>query len=305
MRAIGMQRSGGALILMDVPRPGIDDDEVLVRVKAIGVGSHDRWFMPENAVFPYPIGIEAAGVVEETGGAVTGFQPGDEVMFTSSMQPKGGVWAEYASVAERALLRIPAGLGFIKAAALPVAGTTAAESLALLDLDPDDTVFMAGASGAIGTITIQLAKRLGCRVAASASSRNHDYMRSLGVDKSVDYHDSDWTDQIRTWIPGGVDAALAIQPGTGADCLRVVRDGGKVVTVSGDQVSAERGVVVAQVKLDRDTRPALAQLASDVASGLVHIEIEKVYPFEQGVEALEKTETRHARGKLVLDLEYV
>lgn len=302
MKAIGMQQVGSALTLMDVPVPKVDDDEVLVRIKAIGVGVHDRWFIPKNAIFPYAIGIEAAGIIEETGRAVTGYQPGDEVMFTSSMQPKGGVWAEYAAVSERALLRIPAELGFIRAAALPVAGNTALESMRLLDLSPNETVFMAGASGAIGTITIQLAKSLGCRVAASASSRNHDYMRSLGAETTVDYRDPSWVDEIGAWIPGGVDAALAIQPHTGMNCMRVVKDGGKVVTVSGDQLLEQRGITVAQVVPGRDTKQALAQLAFDVASGRIHLEVESIYPFEQGVEALEKTETRRARGKVVLSL---
>lgn len=300
MQQAGMQDS---LALIDVPVPEIDASEVLVRVKAVGVGIQDRWFMPKSAKFPYAIGIEAAGIIEKTGKAVTCYQPGDQVMFTSSMQPKGGVWAEFAAVREEALIRIPDGLSFIQAAALPMSGSTALESMRMLGLKPDDTVFMAGASGAIGTLTIQLAKALGCRVAASASSKNHEYMRSLGAEKTVDYRDPDWTNQVRDWRPGGVDAALAIQPGTGISCLHVVKDGGTVVTVSGDQLSVERGIRVAQVMVSPETKKELAHLASEVAAGRIHVEIEQVYPFERGVEALEKTETRHARGKLVLTLE--
>ena len=291
-----------SLALMDVPVPAISDNEVLVRIKAIGVGIQDRWFVPRDVSSPYVIGIEAAGTIEKTGHAVTDYQPGDPVMFTSSMQPKGGVWAEFAAVRAAALIRIPEGLSFIQAAALPVPGSTALESMKLLDLKSGDSVFMAGASGAIGTLTIQLAKLLGCRVAASASAKNHNYMRSLGAEKTVDYHDPDWVGQIREWRPGGVEAALAIQPDTGIDCLQVVKDGGRVVTVSGDHVPSERGIHVAQVMAGPETKTKLAHLASEVASGHLHVEIEQVYPFERGIEALEKTETRHARGKLILTL---
>lgn len=304
MQAIVAPRAGdrNPPFLTEVPIPGIDHDEVLVRVRAIGVGVHDRWFMPEHARFPYPIGIEGAGVVEEVGGSVTRFGPGDRVMFVSSMQPKGGVWAEFAAVAEQALVLLPDGLDFVQAAALPVAGGTALRSMPLLDLAVTDTVFMAGASGAIGTLAIQLARGRGCRVAASASARNHDYLRSLGAELSVDYRDPDWVEQVRTWMPEGVDAALAIQPGTGVASVQVVRDGGTVVTVSGDQVAPEREIRVAQVMGSADTRSELAELAAGVAAGRVHVEVERTYPFEDGVEALEKTETRRARGKVVLTL---
>lgn len=305
MKAIVAPQAGhlDALTLMDVPVPEIDSGEALVRIEAIGVGLHDRWFMPATAQFPYPIGIEASGIVESVGEAVTRVQPGDRVMFVSSAQPKGGVWAEFAAVPEHALVPIPDALDAVRAAALPVAGGTAMESVRLLGLEPGGTVFMAGASGAIGTLAIQLARARGSRVAASASPRNHDYLRSLGAELAVDYRDPDWDAQVRGWAPGGVDAALAIQPGTGAGCMRVVRGGGRVVIVSGDQLAPERQVEVVQVMMGPDAPAALAVLAGEVASGRLHVEVEQVYPFERGVEALEKTETRRARGKTVLTLE--
>ncbi|MEO6809564.1 MAG: NADP-dependent oxidoreductase [Isosphaeraceae bacterium] len=304
MKAIGLRRHDQPTILelMEIAVPGIDDNEVLVRIKAIGVGLHDRWYLPTKYEYPYVIGIEAAGIIEKTSESVTGHPPGSRVMFTSSMHPKGGVWAEFAAVPEAALVVIPDELDFVRAAALPVAGSTALESIRALGLSPNDSVFMAGASGAIGTLTIQLAKAIGCRIAASASSKNHEYMRSLGAEKTVDYRDPDWVDQVRAWMPEGVDAALAIQPNTGLGCLRVVKDGGKVVTVSGDPLTAERGIQVTQVMVGLEAKKALGQLASEVASGAIHVEVERTYPFDQGIEALEKTETRHARGKIVLTL---
>jgi len=302
LKAICIPQAGKlhSLELMNIPVPEINDSEVLVQVKTIGVGIQDRWFIPKIAQYPYAIGIEAAGIIKKVGKAVVHYQPGALVMFTSSMQPKGGTWAEFAAVREEALIRIPDGLSFIQAAALPVAAGTALESMRMLGLRPGDTVFMAGASGAIGTLTIQMAKALGCRIAASASSKNHNYMQSLGAEKTVDYMNPDWISQVKGWGRGGVDAALAIQPGTGIGCLDVVKDGGKVVTVSGDQLQTERGIYVTQVLVNPETKKALADLASEVATGHIHVEIEQVYPFELGVEALEKTETRHARGKIIL-----
>jgi NADPH:quinone reductase-like Zn-dependent oxidoreductase len=304
MKAIGIRHPDqlNDLTLMDIPVPEIDDSEVLVRVQAVGVGIHDRWALPPNPRFPYAIGLEGAGIIEKTGREVTSIAQGDRVMFSTMSQPKGGTWAEFAAVPAASLIAMPEVLGFKEAAALPIAGTTALEGIKALNLDRDDSVFMAGASGAIGTLAIQLATMRGYRVAASASAENHEHLRSLGADLAVDYRDLEWVQQILRWMPGGVDAALAIQPGTGQTSLRVVRGGGKVVTISGDQVTPERKITVEQVMHHPETRRELSQLAADVAAGRVRVVVERAYPFEDALAALEKTMTRHARGKIVLTI---
>jgi NADPH:quinone reductase-like Zn-dependent oxidoreductase len=105
MKAIGIGRPDHVhdLMVIDIPVPDIDDNEVLVRVRAVGVGIHDQWALPPNPRFPYAIGLEGAGTIASAGGAVTGFEPGDRVMFSGMPQPKGGTWAEFAAVAVEAL----------------------------------------------------------------------------------------------------------------------------------------------------------------------------------------------------------
>ncbi len=136
---------------------------------------------------------------------------------------------------------------------------------------------MAGASGAIGTLAIQLARLRDCRVAASASVNNHDYLRSLGAELTVDYRDADWMEQVRRWAPDGVDAALAIQPKTGVDCMRTVRNGGKVVDVRRSTCGREtdRG----EAGHRRDAQAQLAKLTQQVASCHIHVDVEQVYSF--------------------------
>ncbi len=291
------------LAQVDIPEPG--DGEVLVRVHAVGVGVHDAYFLPPDAHYPYPIGIEGAGVVEQTGSGVSRYRPGERIAFVSSLQPKGGTWAQYAVVAAHGLiLPVPADLDFVSAAALPVAGNTALRALAALpDLPAGSTVFIAGGSGAIGTLAIQLADRRRWRVAASASTRNHDYLRSLGATATVDYRQPHWPEQVRRWVPSGVDAAVAVQPGTTAECLPVVKDGGTAITVSGDSVTPQRGIRVDMVDYQADVRDDLAQLMAEVAKNQIHLEIEQVYPFDQALQALQRVRTRHVRGKLVLRIE--
>jgi NADPH:quinone reductase-like Zn-dependent oxidoreductase len=189
---------------------------------------------------------------------------------------------------------------FLTGAGIPVAGKTALESLHMLNLEPGRTLFVAGASGAIGTFVVQLAARRGIRVAASASAPNHEYLLSLGAEEAVDYTAMNWEDQVREWKRGGVDAALAIQPGTGVHCQSVVREGGHVVTVSGDRFKAERNIRVEQLAHRDDASHDFAELLALVAGGCIRVVVERVYAFEDALTALEKTETRHARGKLVV-----
>lgn len=289
--------------LVRVPVPGIDDRELLVKIEAVGVGVHDGYFFPQDITYPFPIGIEAAGVVETAGSTVTDYHPGDRIAFVSSLQPKGGTWAEFAVVASDSLiLRIPDGLGFATAAAVPVAGNTILRAMQPLTIAADGWLFVAGGSGAIGTLAIQLARRRGWQVAASASRQNHEYMMSLGATVVVDYHDADWPEQLLRRIPSGVDAAIAIQPGTGVESLGVVRDGGHVITISGDQPASRRGIRVQPVPFPGDVRDQLQELLDDIARGDVQLVIEEVHSFENGDAALRKVQTRHARGKTVLTL---
>lgn len=297
--------SGSNFELADVEVPAIDADQLLVRLHAVGVGIHDSYFMPEAVSYPYPIGIEGAGVVQAVGSGVTGHRAGDRVAFISSMQTKGGTWAEFAVVdSSSSVRRMPAALDFTEAAALPVAGGTSLRALAALHHIPfGASLFIAGGSGAIGSLTIQIARQRGWRVGASASARNHDYMRSLGAEVAVDYHDERWAAEIRRWQPEGVDAAIAVQPETTAESMRIVRDGGTVITISGDRVTPERGIHVKMVGHEPDVRDELSQLLTDVSEKKVHLELEQVYPFAAAAEALARVQTRHVRGKLVLRLD--
>lgn len=288
--------------LTEVPIPEIGDDEVLVKVEAFGIGIHDRYFIPQGISFPYVIGSEGAGVITECGSKVAHFKKNDRVIFTTVLQPQGGSWAEYAIAKQASLIPMPDNLSFAQGAAVPIAGKTALECMRDLNLNKNDKLFIAGASGAIGTFVIQLASAKGIQISASASERNHEYMKSLGAEKTVDYHDPNWTNQVKEWSAnGGVDAALAIQPKTGTDSIKVVKDGGKLITVSGDSahVVSERQIRVEQMGHNTD-RQALVDFVEAISKSEIEVVLEKEYPFDKALEALQKTETRRARGKLIV-----
>lgn len=279
--------------LVNMPRPEVQADEVLVKVEAFGVGIHDRYFIPEDAKFPYIIGSEGAGIITELGKQVNGFSIGDRVIFTTVLQAQGGSWAEYAVAKPAALIPLPDNLTFAQGAAVPIAGKTVLECIRELDLKKDDKLFIAGASGAIGTLAIQLAVNQGVQVSASASAKNHNYMESLGVQKAVDYNDPEWINKVKAWSDGGVNSALAIQPATGADSIKVVKDEGKLITVSGyyDTITPERGIAAKQMDHHDDTQHKVVELVNDISVGKIKLIIEKEYPFEQALDALMKTET--------------
>lgn len=290
--------------LQHVAIPAIQADEVLIKVEAFGVGIHDRYFIPSEVKFPYVIGSEGAGTIVEKGSGVTDFNQGDQVIFTTILQMQGGSWAEYAVARQTSLIRLPDNLTAGQGASIPIAGKTALECMREIDQEHGETLFIAGASGAIGTLLLQLASEKGMRISASASEKNHDYMKSLGAAHTVDYHDPDWTMKVKEWSDGGVDIAVAIQPGTGADSIRAVKDGGVLITVSGDAqtVVPERNIEVRQMGHQLFTNREMTELIHKVSEGKVKVVIEQEYAFENALDALKKTETRRARGKLVVEV---
>jgi len=205
MKAIVQDAYGSAdvLHLREVSKPEIDDDEVLVRVRAAGV---DRGVWHVMTGLPYLIrmagyglrapkkpvlGTDLAGVVEAVGKKVTRFRPGDEVLGTGQ-----GSFAEYAAAREDRLAPRPANLTFEQAAAIPVSATTALQALRDQGhVRAGQKVLVIGASGGVGTFTVQLAKAFGAEVTGVSSAAKLDLVRSLGADHVIDYTREDIADR--------------------------------------------------------------------------------------------------------------
>ena len=289
---------------MEVTRPEANEDEILVKIMAIGVGIHDEYFHSADVDYPYVIGIEGAGIIEAVGQEVKDYKKGDRIAFISAMQPKGGTWAQYAVIDKDSLiLHIPNQMTFEQASAFPVAGNTVLKALAGAALIPGQNLFISGGAGALGTLLIQIAKERGFNVVASASKQNHDYMKSLGAKHTVDYHDEDWQSQASEFVPGGFDAVIAIHPGTPIECQPILKDGGVLVAVSGDSFTPEREIILKGVFNDLDVKKELELLLNQIIAGKINQTVEKVYPFTEAFDALSQVQTRHTRGKIVLTLQ--
>ena len=176
-------RMGKVLEIVDLEQPVPSDNEVLLRVHAASVNPLD-WRLKS----PRP-GVDVAGQVVAVGRAVTQFKPGDAVFGAGR-----GTFAEYACAAENKLAMKPEGVTFEQAAAMPIAGLTALQGLRDKGgLQPGQKVLINGASGGIGTFAVQIAKSFGAEVSGVCSTKNVEFVRSLGADRVVDYTREDFT----------------------------------------------------------------------------------------------------------------
>src|SRR5438067_12213214 len=200
MKAIVIHSSGGPEVLKyeDAPRPQPKDDEVLIRVMAAAVNPVDVFIREgRNTRFPLIPGMDVAGVVEQAGRKVTKFKRGDTIYAYLSFEEQGG-YAEFAVTKQDHAALKPKSIGFEKAAAVPLAATTAWQALIeKAGLSAGQTVLIHGGSGGVGTFAGQIAKARGAKVIATASTANQDLLKQLGVDKPIDYTTTKFEDVVK------------------------------------------------------------------------------------------------------------
>lgn len=220
------------------------------------------------------------------------------------MEIKGGTWAEFIVLSTKSLIiPIPQHMTFEIAAAISVAANAALRAFGALRLNINDTIFLAGASGDIGTILIQLAKISGLNIYTNASSKNHPYMISLDANYCFDYHNDNWPNHLLKQLPSGVDAAIAIQPNTSNLSIEIVKDYGQIISISGDTMKTCRNILIIPLPYGDNSLSDLINFFKMVSDGLIKIVIEKTYEFKDAIKALEKVTSRRARGKSVIVLQ--
>lgn len=301
-----------------VPMPELVPDGVLVRVRATSVnpsewyGVHGRpWFGRIQAGVRRPrsqmLGTDFAGVVEAVGDDVTGVAPGDRVFGGRS-----GAWAEYL-VVKKAVARIPDGVGFDDAAAVPVAAVTALQGLRDHGgLEPSQKVLINGASGGVGTYAVQIATALGAEVTAVCSTQSVEQARSLGADHVVDYTREDftrggdhfdllldiagsrsWRDLTRVLAPAATVVLIGAPKGG-----RFLGPVSHFIAIKAGSVFSSREAVFFIAKLNR---PDLEYLAGLMESGQMRSVIDRRYEgLDEIPEALRYLGEGHARGKIVV-----
>ena len=311
MRAMVIDRWGGREQIReaDVEPPPVAPDGILVRVRAAGVNPVDAkvrgGYMDEKlpSHFPLILGWDVAGVVEQVGPAVTGFRPGDEVYgYIRRHHLQYGTYAEFATATDTYFAHKPDELSFEEAAALPLAGLAAHQSLETVGVRAGEALFVAGGSGGVGHLAVQLGIARGARVIATASERNHDFLRELGAEP-IDHAAADLPARVREITgDGGADAAIDL---FGGDCredaFASLRRGGRLVSLAQPPPGSRDGYEVHYVFV-RPDGDELRELAELVRAGQLRPHVEEVFPLERAGDAHERLEAGHVRGKLVLSV---
>ena len=330
MKAIVYEKYGSpdVLELKDIDKPVVNDDNVLVRVRAAGtnpLGWHfmrgEPYFMRAKSGLLRPgnqrLGADFAGEVEAVGKNVTQFQSGDEV-FGTQFHPGDELFAagdrafaEYLCTSEDALVTKPANLTFEQAAAVPVAALTALRGLRDRgQVLPGQKVLINGASGGVGTFAVQIAKSFGAEVTAVCSARNVDMVRSIGADRVIDYTQEDFTSGEQRYdlmfdtvgnrslsecrgllASGGTYLLVGMRTG------RWLRPLPRVLAAAALSPFVSNKMVLVEVQRSKEDLLALRKL---LEAGTVTPVIDRTYPLSEVPEAIRYLEEGHAQGKVVI-----
>lgn len=306
MRAIRQDGFGGpeALKVVEADRPVPGPAEVLVRVHAAGVNPTDSWHRACGGLAGtvVPLGWDVSGVVEAVGPGVATLAPGDEVFGMPRHPLPAGTYAEYVTSPARHLVRKPAGLTHVEAAALPLAGLTAWQALAeVAEVRPGQRVLVHAAAGGVGHLAVQIAKARGAHVTGTARSSKHELLRGLGADELLDYTEADFEDTVEP-----VDVVLDTIGGDyGPRSLRTLRPGGIVVSLASPaearlaDLARPLGLRATFMIVEAD-QSGMRELATLVERGLLRPEIDTVLPLQDAAGAHELADRRRTTGKIVL-----
>jgi NADPH:quinone reductase len=316
MRAVALDKFGGpeTLKIQDLPVPQIEPHEVLIRVEAAGVGAWDPYeregrFVELTGIkpsFPYVLGTDGAGTIASVGKDVTRFKEGDRVYAAELANPKGGFYAQYVAVKADNVSLIPGHLTTEQASVLPTDALTALTGLEkVLGLKSGESLMVYGASGGIGHLALQLAKRLGARVFAIASGDDGVQLaKKLGADSAVDGKGDDVLNVAKEFAPNGIDAALVTAGGEPTDeALSAIRRGGRVAYPHGvsPEPTAPEGVAVEAY--DGEFSPQLIErLNTLIETGPFEVQVDRTFRLEEAAKAHESL-TEHHLGKIALQIE--
>jgi NADPH:quinone reductase-like Zn-dependent oxidoreductase len=330
MKAFIVKRYGKRekLQLTEVNDPIVKEHDVLVQIHSAGVNLLDskirngefKMILPYKT--PFTLGHDVAGVVTKVGSRVSKFKVGDEV-YSRPADHRIGTFAEYTFMNENDVALKPKNISMEEAASIPLVGLTAWQALIeKANLKKGQKVFIQAGSGGVGTFAIQLAKHLGATVATTTSAKNIDLIKSLGADIVIDYQKEDFETILKDY-----DVVLNSQDTkTLEKSLRIVKPGGKVISISGpadpafgQQINANWFVKIILKFLSANIRKKakrlgvnfsflfmtaegkqLSQITKLIESGVIKPVVDKVFPFEQTNEAMAYVETGRVKGKVVV-----
>src|SRR4051812_23104777 len=308
MLVAGIRRTGGDVGMIDVPGPRpLAGDEVLIEVRAAGVGNWDEfvrtggWDVGRRPGMA--LGVEAAGLITAGGGMGTGLGSGGGGVDHPLPLRDQGTWAPTLIAPSALIARKPAGVPWEAAAVFPVPALTAAQVLdEALGVGRGDRLLVNGAGGVTGRLLVSLASLRGAEVIATAGPHSRAAVAALGARDVIDYHEQDWPDQVLAITDGtGVCAAVNATSGGAGEAIRAVRDGGRLATITSDPPEQDRGITVSSVYV-RPDGGQLGDLARLLAAGQLEISIATSYELRAAADALATVVSGRAGGAVALTL---
>jgi 2-desacetyl-2-hydroxyethyl bacteriochlorophyllide A dehydrogenase len=310
MKAIVIDNYGGKEVLKEkqVPKPVPKAGEVLIEMYATSINPIDwklrEGYLKEMLPFTFPIilGWDAAGIVSETGPQVTKYKVGNRV-FVRPETTAEGTYAEYIVTKENLLAKIPDNISFEAAAAVPLAGLTAYQCLVdFANLNKGDKVLIHAGSGGVGSLGIQIAKSLGFFVSTTGSSKNEEFLKSLGADIVIKYDKQDFEKELKDY-----DLVVDTMGGEIQNkSFHVLKKGGTLVSVV--QPPDEKKAADMEIKVKFHwlipNGEQLQKLAELMEVGKLKPIVGSLFDFsEQGLrEAHSLSETHHAKGKIIIKI---
>jgi NADPH:quinone reductase-like Zn-dependent oxidoreductase len=320
MKAIQIDAFGEPEVmkLVELERPTPAANEILVKMYAASVNPADYIIrrggnegLKSLLKLPMGLGIDGAGMVEEVGSGVTEFKPGDRVYGVPNYLD--GSYTEYLAAKSDQFALMPRTLTFNEAGSLPACARMAWSGMVeKAKVQAGQRVLVHGAAGGIGNLALQFAKAYGAYVIGTASAHNADFLRQLGADEVIDYNTQQFEDIVRD-----IDIVFNATPTTSVDeelrlqSVPVLQEGGIFICTHGVWPNEEFKGLLAQKKatvemagVNINHQHCLTEVAKLIDAGHVKTIVSKVYPWAQAAQAHRDSETKHVRGKIVLEIRH-
>lgn len=318
MKAYILKNNGGIenLILSEIETPEIQDDEVLIKVKAISINPVDafarknketlmRILKPRKNEDAFILGWDISGVVERTGSNVKEFKVGDEVFGMVNFPGNGKAYAEYVAAPADQLALKPKNISHEEAAAATLTALTAWQALvSFAKIKNEDKVLVHATGGGVGHYAVQIAKSFGAYVIGTASAAKKDFVLKLGADEFIDYTTEKFEDKVK-------DADIVLESIPGDEHLlrsiNAAKKGGRVVSIK----SSFEGKIADKVKekklltyriLVRSNGNDMMEIAKLLEEGKIHSHISQKFDFKDLPKAHQQIETGKTKGKIVVVL---
>jgi NADPH:quinone reductase-like Zn-dependent oxidoreductase len=289
----------------DLPAPSPTDHEIVVRVHASSINPVDRsiasGMLAQHGVeyaYPVTLGRDYAGVVEQVGSTVSGYEPGDEVfgfLLHANPSARDGAWTDLITVEDVSIAKVPQGVHLATAGAAPLAGITALLSVDAVELSEGDTVLIVGATGGVGSFAVQLAANAGARVIAPALPEDEDYLRDLGASDVIP-RDGDVPAAVRSLTHDGVDALIDLVNYAPGSYDTALKDDARASSPTGAAGEGPGRTMV----MAAPTAENLQRLGALLADGTLRVPVQATYDLAQAPEALTALTNEHTQGKLAL-----